>query len=115
MRQRKQKGNQWKLRNNGSRRLARVQVHAVSTKTLWAPVKVDNTATKGVKDTYFALAVVGNRENAEKCNQAKACLPHKELFLHYRDFKALPQSFVDEFWGKQKLTDPGQKRFSTGG
>jgi hypothetical protein len=88
------------------------RIVAVSAKTLWAPVEIENTATKGVKDKYRALAVVGSRENVDNCKQAKACLPHKELFLHYRDFKVLPSAFIDDFWGSKKMIDPGQKRYA---
>ena len=86
----------------------------VSPKALWAPVEVENTMTRGVKDTYRALAVVGNRENLENCNQARACLPHKELFLHFRDLKALPRKFIEDYWGKPKMVDHGEKRYLPG-
>jgi hypothetical protein len=86
----------------------------VSPKALWAPVEVENTMTRGVKDTYRALAVVGNRENLENCNQARACLPHKELFLHFRDLKALPRKFIEDYWGKPKMVDHGAKRYLPG-
>lgn len=88
------------------------RITAVSAKTLWAPVEVDNTQTKDVKDTYRALAVVGNRENVANCNQGKACLPHKELFLHYKELKALPPAFIADFWGDKKMVDPAEKRYS---
>jgi hypothetical protein len=86
---------------------------AVSAKTLWAPIEVENTVTRGVKDQYRALAVVGNRENVDNCSQAKACLPHKELFLHFKDFRALPSAFVEDFWGR-KMIDPGERRYAPG-
>jgi hypothetical protein len=88
------------------------RIIAVNAKTLWAPVEIENTVTKDVKDKYRALAVVGNRENIDNCKQAKACLPHKELFLHYKDFKVLPPAFIDDFWGTKKMIDPGQKRYA---
>jgi hypothetical protein len=99
--------------NNVIWTMAGSRIAPVSARTLWAPVEVANTVTPNVKDTYRALAVVGNRENLERCNQARACLPHKELFLHFRDRKALPPSFVGDFWGRKKMAEPGEKRFTT--